>query len=250
MRYCQIFALLTIIPALVVADEITIVGDVWPPYNTEPGSATPGYAIEIAQQVFAAKGHKVKYEVVPWSRAVDGTQKGTYTAAVGGFEGDVAGALIPKEPVGISDNEFFTKKGSPWIYQGFASLAGKQVGLIQGYTYDKGAFDAWAKSAKNIQWSSGEAPLILNLKKLDAGRVDCILEDVNVVTYTAKENGLAGKFQIAGNANMTNRIYILFSPANSKSPEYTKILSDGIAEMRKNGKLQIILSKYGIKDWK
>jgi len=45
-------------------------------------------------------------------------------------------------------------------------------------------------------------------------------------------------------------VYIAFSPFFKQSKTYAKILSDGIIKYRKNGKLQKILNKYGLKDWK
>jgi hypothetical protein len=42
-------------------------------------------------------------------------------------------------------------------------------------------------------------------------------------------------------------VYVVFSPANQKSQEYTKILSEGIKALRD---FQQILAKYGLQDWK
>ena len=208
---------LILLSAIAAADEITIVGDVWPPYNDVVNAKNPGYGIEIATEVFAKSGHTVKYLVIPWSRALEGTVSGTYTAAIGAFDGDVAGGIIPKEAIGINSNAFFVKKGDVWKYTGLTSLTGKQVGLIKDYTYDKGDFDKWASTATTIQWATGEDPLITNLKKLALGRIDVVIEDRNVVMYTAKQKGLTDQIQEAGSLKGNNSIYIAFSPNNPKS---------------------------------
>lgn len=232
------------------ADQITIVGDAWPPYNTETPDKDPGYAVEIAKEAFSKKGHTVKYEIVPWTRALDGTVSGKYTGAIGAFDGDVKGGVLPEESIGINQNTFFTKKGEAWKFTGIPSLEGKQLGLIKDYTYDKGAFDAWAAKSKTVQWASGEGPLLMNLKKMGSGRIDILLEDPNVVHYVAKQNGMDGQIQEVGALSANNPIFIAFSPSNPKSKEYAKILSDGIKEMRKSGQLKTILAKYNVKDWK
>ena len=43
------------------------------------------------------------------------------------------------------------------------------------------------------------------------------------------------------------KAYIAFSPNLSKSLEYSKILSDGMEEIRLSGKLDSLMRKYGIK---
>jgi len=244
------FILPLVLSTALFADEITLVADSWPPYNDEPNSAKPGYAIELATEIFTKAGHKVKYNMIPWARAVAQTELGTYTAAVGAFDGDIKGAVLPKEPIGINSNTFFVKKGGAFKFTGLASLEGKSVGLIKEYTYDLGAFDAWAAKAKGVQWATGDAPLIMNIKKLAAGRLDVLLEDRNVVLYTATKLGLGNDLQDAGNLPGTNALYIAFSGKNPKSKEYAELFSKGLAEMRKSGALKKILDKYNVKDWK
>ena len=44
-------------------------------------------------------------------------------------------------------------------------------------------------------------------------------------------------------------VFASFSPKKKKSKEYAKILSEETIKMRKDGRLQVLLDKYGIKDW-
>ena len=106
------------------------------------------------------------------------------------------------------------------------------------------------KGSKMIQFVSGNDPLAKNIKKLAAKRVDVVIEVKPVFDSIASELGLADKFKAAGSDGNPSPIYICFSPANPKSKEYAKILSDGVIEMRKSGELAKILSAYGQKDWK
>ena len=244
-------AILLTLPLLAAADDLVIVGDAWPPYNTsEPSGPKPGYAVEVMKEIFEKKGHTVKYEVVPWTGAVEGVAAGKFTAAICAADGEVKDGVLPKEPISISHSVFYTKKGNPWKYTGLGSLEGKQIGLIKDYSYDKGDFDKWAATAKNVQWSSGVGPLEINLKKMLDGRLDVVMDDPNVVTFTAKQDGLADKIQEAGTLPTTTKLYISFSPKNPKSAEYAKTFSEGLIELRKSGKLKTILASYGLKDWK
>ena len=43
-----------------------------------------------------------------------------------------------------------------------------------------------------------------------------------------------------------DELWIGFSPSNENSAEYARILSDGIARFKENGKFTRILSNYGL----
>ncbi|QTA83556.1 Uncharacterized protein dnl_59690 [Desulfonema limicola] len=58
------------------------------------------------------------------------------------------------------------------------------------------------------------------------------------------------KIECAGYGSEVSFIYIAFSPVNPESSKYARILSQGIIELREKGRLQQILGKYHLKDWK
>jgi len=234
----------------IIADEIVLVADFWPPFFDIQNTDNPGYAVELSREIFTAAGHTVKFEIVPWSRAVDGTSTGLYSAAIGAFDGDVPGAILPTESIGFSTNTFFVKKGDSWRYSGISSLAKKRVGLIQDYNYDYGDFDKWAATTKEVGWMAGDEALFTNLRMLVAGRLDAIIDDSNVIIYLAKQKNLLSQIEPAGTLGEKAPLYIAFSGKQPKGKEYAKIFSEGLAALRKNGKLNLILAKYGMKDWK
>ncbi len=88
------------------------------------------------------------------------------------------------------------------------------------------------------------------MRKLEAGRIDCTFEDSNVYQFITRENGLTNKFKATLCPKMAAPIYILFSPAHPKAAEYTKMMDEGIGELRGNGRLKAILAKYGLADWR
>src|SRR5271168_4005678 len=72
--------LLTAQPAY--SQQLVVQADSWCPYNCQPESAEPGYAIEMLQAVFDHAGQKIKYEIVPWDRALQQAGAGMASAAV------------------------------------------------------------------------------------------------------------------------------------------------------------------------
>jgi polar amino acid transport system substrate-binding protein len=245
------FALALVLPAA-QADTITIVADEWCPYNCVPGSDKPGYMIEIAQKVLGEAGHTIEYSNLPWSRAIEESRRGKFSAIVGAARDDAPDFVYPGEALGISGSVFAVKKGAGWKYTGIDSLAAVSVGVIQDYSYSD-EFDAYAeanaKDSKKIQVATGETALSTNIRKLEAGRIGALLEDRAVLDYQLAQENKAGSVDIAGGLEEAE-IFIAFSPANPASKDYAKLLGEGVAKLRASGELGKILARYGLKDWK
>lgn len=237
------------------AKEMILVADEWCPYNCAPDSAKPGFIIEIAKAIFEPKGIKVTYEVMPWERAIEDTRKGTYTGILAALVSDAPDFVIPEEPIGYSSNTFFVKTGSSWKYEDVSSLKNVSVGVIEGYTYGPG-LDSYLTENKGdsskVQSIAGDSALSQNFMKLEKGRIDTYIEDMNVAMQYIADNSKWGKFKPAGSdigPASQHFVYISFSPVNKDSAEYASILSVGIKELRKSGKLKEILDKYNVTDW-
>jgi polar amino acid transport system substrate-binding protein len=245
---------LFIIPFQASADQITIVGDSWCPFNCEPDAANPGYMIEVAQQIFAKAGHKVTYKTVEWKKAIEETRKGKYTATVGGLKSDTPDFVFPDRAMGTSENIFFAKKGSSWRYSGMDSLKKIRLGVVEGYSYSDeiDRHIAANKGKPAVLQASGDDPLQMNIDRLMKGQIDAFIEDPSVYgSYcgTKKLLNVLGAVQAAGTTGPPDKIYIAFSPANPKAKTYAALLSSGVDQMRKTGELKKILAKYYVKDW-
>ena len=232
------------------AATITIRTDPWPPYTDEPGDK-PGYMAEVAEAIFTAKGHKVDYQVMPWSRAIDAVKKGTYDAVLGTDQDESPDFVFPEKTFGVSQNGFYVKKGSSWKYAGGDSFKEIRVGVIDGYSYFP-EIDSYLESykGKKLFVATGDDALPKLLKMLKAGRLDTVVDNMNVMAVTLAENKLEDDIVLAGSVDDLGPLYMAFSPAKESSKEYSKIFDDGLAELRSSGKLQEILAKYGLKDWK
>ena len=249
MKNMLVLFLLTIfvIPSA-YAEVITIRADEWCPYNCEPGSDNPGFMIEIAQYAFEKAGHQVDYKTLPWARAIIDSRSGTYNAIVGAFVGDAPDFIFPENELAINTNAFFIRKGDPWRFTGLESLKTIRLGVIRDYSYGDD-MDAYVEQNQNTKWvqvASGEDALVQNMRKLSGKRIDVLVEDSAVFYHELKQTKQeSALFEEAGDLGR-EKVYIAFSPNHPRSEEYARILSDGVAELRASGKLQEILSKYGI----
>lgn len=231
----------------VKADTITIRADNWCPFNCDPKAIEKrGFLIDIADQVFAASGHKVDYQLENWARAKSDLRAGKWDAVVGAYRVDGPDFIFPAEGLGLAQDCFWIKTGKSWRYDGNTlSLKGVKFGAVQNYAYsDK--IDAYIKSnSKDVELVGGDDPLALNLGKLEKGRIDAFFESKAVVKY--KFVGVPMPVSEAG-CEPEQEVFIAFSPSakRTKSTEYAKILTDGFQNLRKSGALKTIYAKYGL----
>jgi polar amino acid transport system substrate-binding protein len=233
------------------AATISIVADEWCPYNCTPGDERPGYMIEIVQKVLGEAGHTIDYRNMPWSRAIEEARRGKFDAIVGAAQGDAPDFVFPGEKLGVSANVLMVKSGTAWRYSDLDSLQAVSLGTIRDYSYGD-ELDAYItqheKDAKRVQVASGDTALETNFRKLDAGRIDVLVEDRNVIEYYLAGAGQAGAYVAAGDLGEDD-LFIAFSPANKDAAEYARLLGEGVQKLRASGELAVILKKYGLKDW-
>jgi polar amino acid transport system substrate-binding protein len=227
--------------------------DIWCPITCDPNTDAPGYMVEIARMAFAKAGHTVTYEVLPWTRAIKEGRDGDITGIIGAYHEDAPDFIFPENELGLLGNEMFVQTENPWRYTGIVSLENITLGVIADYAYSE-ELNAYILAHQNdserIQIATGESPLESNIHKLERGRLTAVLETTPVFWYTVGQLELNDRFRSAGIATEPQKAYIAFSPVNSHSAEYARILSEGIAALRASGELARILQKYHLEDWK
>lgn len=245
----------TCTPSGVRAETVTLVADIWCPYNCEPGSEKPGYMIELATKAFSRHGIKVDYKVMPWARAIEDTRHAKYNGIIGAYYSDAPDFVFPQIAQGTCQFAFYVRANDDWVYTGATSLSGRSLGVINDYSYSK-ELDAYiaaqSSDEKSVQVASGDNAMDINLRKLLAGRLDSFIEDRQAVSYMLSQNPDIKKTDLkeAGilpdESDENGAIFIAFSPNHPKSEKYAKILADETAAMRKSGEMTKILSRYGI----
>ncbi len=237
----------------VKADTIVIAADSWCPINCEPGSEKPGFMVEIAQAIFSKYGHRIIYKKIPWARTLLLVRNGDIDGAIGPYRNDAPDFIFPDEEQAMISFNMFVTQENDWTYDGMHSLDNILLGVIKDYSY-LNTIDNYIETNKNnrrkIFFAFGEDPLKKNIQLLLFGRIDAIIETDLVFKHVATQMGVENKVKLAGIATEPDKAYIAFSPNLPESKEYAKILSEGMKELRKTGKLKDILLKYGLSDWK
>ena len=232
-----------------MADTVTLVADMWCPYNCAPQSAQPGYVVEISRIAYEKAGLRFTYKLMPWKRAVIEAKNGKYNGIIGFTKKQVKGFIITENEMGITRDAFFIKIGERWRYTEVSSLKEvSKVGYPNGYHYTD-EIDAYFEKARNVYVISGDNPLKYMVKMLLIGRIDTFPENEMVVNYFLKRTRQTDKLAIAGEFSRSD-IYVGFGIKSPTHRRDMKILSDGIQMLRSTGELDAILDRYGIKDWR
>lgn len=233
-----------------VEKTVTIVADEWCPYNCAPESDAPGILIEIAQRAFEKEGIKVKYSILPWTRAIEEARQGKHNAIVGAAVADAPDFIFPSTPQFRMRNAFYTKPDSQWEFKNLHSLKDVSLGVIKDYTYSD-EIDAYVtenqSNLSKVQVAAGEDALETNIKKLLGGRITALAEDKNVVEMFLKDNPeYQNKLRSAGYVEDTpdNDIHVAFSPAHENSKHYAEIMARETDRLIETGEIKEILVRY------
>jgi len=235
-------------------ETLTVRADVWPPFNGNPASTDqPGYGVEVLKAIFEPQGFAIDYQTLPWTRTIKEVTQGKYDMAIGGSKDDTPACLFPEESIGVMENVFYVKKGSAWKFEGIASLKNIKLGCVADYSYDGGEIDAYIKGATEpaVQAVTGDDALKRNVQKLQAGRIDVVIDCRVVMTWTLKDMKIAeDEIVAAGSPGKPSDLFVVFSPAKESSKKNVQLFTEGLRKLRADGSLLKILSKYGLKDWK
>ncbi len=239
------------IPCLRAEETITVRADTWMPYNGDPASDRPGYCIELIKAIFEPAGIKIDYQVIPWTQALAEVQANKIDAIIGTSPSECTTCLFPWEAAGPNQNSYYIKKGNPWIFNGLNSLRNKHLGVIEGYFYDDGPLDKYITDigAPQVQKSAGDNALEHNLKELEAGRLDVIVENDLVIREALRSLGLAPDSVVPVGQAKTQNIFLGFAPGKDRSKTYLNLWDRGIKNLRASGKLKEILARYNVPDW-
>jgi len=215
-----------LLSSAVVADEIRIRADPWLPYSGRSDMNPAGYMVEMAQAIAKANGHTIEYRTLPWANALELVRAGSADCVVGAYKSDAEGFEFPAGGWGPSGNLFWGLAETTWRYTGPASLADVRIGVIEEYS------------------------IVRLMARLIGKRIVAFVEDQSVLAYAVEQAQMdPARIISLGQAGEVEPVYIACTPAHPRGRTYADMFDQGIAELRKSGKLKQILDAYNLKDW-
>lgn len=234
-----------------LADDIVIAADTWCPYNCEATSRDRGFMVDVATEILGKQGYTVVYRNDSWTKALRDAGQGRIDAVVGAGASEAKDLIAAMEPLGINKTCLYARASNPFQYRGVDSLNSVKLGVISGYLYG-GAIDQYVEQNRihyqKVQLVTGDKPLLQNVKKLQAGRIDALVENEMVMDFSQRKFDLKG-LRNAG-CDQDTPLFIAFSPKRPDARRLAEYMNAGVPLMRRSGRFKQILDRYGVKDWR
>jgi ABC-type amino acid transport substrate-binding protein len=160
---------------------------------------------------------------------------------------------IPEESLGKDDStSFAVSNRNSWQLSNVESLHTlKHIGAYKGTIWsNKKVADFEQKQQHKFIYLHGDNIVERAFDMLRRGRLDAWEDSETLLNYYIYSKGITDlRIERLTNAKVVTGD-ILFSAKNPRSVEYAAFFSAGLKQMRKNGQLNVILKKYGLRDWK
>jgi polar amino acid transport system substrate-binding protein len=232
-----------LVMSLLFADTVTFAVGEWAPFISEK---LPNYGAtgEIVIEAFKTQNVEVKFLFYPWERSRMMVEKGE---AVGSFPWYIdkrkdSYASFSTSMFKGQEVFFYRKTQFPngLSFDVLDELNSYNIGGIRGYKHLGLLKDAGITNI-DISSSSNSA-----MKKLEKGRIDLVPENelvgwaiIDQMFPTEKS-----KFGTTSKPLSEGTMHVMFSKNNPNSMKYQKMFEKGLEELRKQGKIDKILSKY------
>ncbi|BBH52172.1 substrate-binding periplasmic protein [Fluviispira sanaruensis] len=238
------------------ADVIKVTAVEYCPYICIPekNKGLKGLNNDVLIEIYKKFGHKLTFEYMPWQRAVNELERGSY---------DLTPIIEANQysKITLSNNVFikykiscFTRKNTPWSFNGLKSIGNLRLGVQNGFDYssinpefDKYIKNETEKKSGKVSIISGEDATEKIIKMILADRLDFICDNEGVIMHFIKNKKLQKNLKQAGVLNLDIN-YVGFSMKSKKAGEYKKIFDDNIIEFKKSEIYKNLLTKYGIED--
>ena len=201
---------LYLLPVQLFAEDkiVTIVASEYPPFEYKDANGDiKGIDADTVLEVFKNSGYEVKFRVEPWLRAVELVKNGEVDAIISVEHSPEHDTIfLPSDPISYTQNFFFKKKDLKINPKNITELNSYNIATIAGYPYGTKFDDAKFAHLDPITSNDPQAD---NLKKLEAGRVDLMVCEVNTCLYYMSQD-----------PKLSNIDYIESLPIDDVSPYY------------------------------
>ncbi|MEH6463914.1 MAG: transporter substrate-binding domain-containing protein [Shewanella psychromarinicola] len=221
---------------------LRIASDIWCPYICENQT---GYVLELTRRAFEIQGQAVEFRKLPFKRALIELQRNNIDAVLALTSSAIADNKLLSADVilGYNSNDFYTLVDSNESFKQISDLnKTQQAAIVNGYGYGA-ALDAWFNAHANTYFASGSDPLAMNIIRLVKGRHSVIVDNRNVIEYTASQLNLSKQLRYAGTIGKPVPLYVGFSQQNKA---HAITFANGIDILKANGEYQQIINKYKI----
>lgn len=245
-NFAVLAALLLAAPLAQAGEPVRLASDAFCPFVCTRGEQVAGgFLVDAAAEALASQGMDAVPLLMPLNRAMQETVRGRID---GVYAPAIDARLRLSVPLAHSRACFYTLKDSSWVYNGMASLAGQQIGVIDDYGYDDGPMDAYISGnrhqADKLHLAYGQAAGVSNLRMLLHGRVPAVLEHEAVMQRLAQGEQVSVRLRRAGCLERRLPLTVGFAADSPKTAASLAALEAGLRQLEASGALQALRKRY------
>lgn len=224
---------LLIAPAA-LARTVTFASGDWSPYQ---GDNLPhgGPAAQVVSEAFAQEGWTVEYRYLPWARGLESTRQaeldGTFLYSYNAERGEI---FLYSDPVISLETVVFYRNDKPVSWENPDDLKGKVLGAVVAYDY------GFVTEAAGFTLDRVGAPEN-NYRKLQAGRVDAVLEEVQVGLGLARSVGAADQISFFAKPIKADPYHLIVSRDHPEGQLIIDTFNAGLQKLKDSGRFDEIL---------
>ncbi len=211
------------------ADTVLIATTDWPPYTT-PARPDQGASSAVLRAAFQAVGHEVRFEFLPWARAVhEGTQGSRAAGYFPAYESAERSRLgLRSARIGSSQVGFAHRADKPPpSWSSLDELAGRRIGVVRDYVNSED-FDTRMRDGrlKTEAAASDEE----NLRKLVGARIDLAVVDRAVFHALLVQHALLGgaKLQFDPQRLLEEKGLYVYFRRDAQGERWLRLLDQGL----------------------
>jgi len=224
----------------VMAEEST------PPYAFVEHGIKKGIDHDIIVEAAKRMNIRVEIDMVPWIRMYKSIETGVCDAGSVFFhvKERESFAIFTNPPLHHSTYSVFIRKDSKLEYSSIESLYGKTIGVSRGYRLNNDFKEAVDRGFIQIEETNN---ISMNIRKVMAGRLDCMVANYDVTMLELSRAGLRGQL-IALNPPLLERkpLHFVFSKAGryGNNKEFIAKFESTLDAMKNDGTFKRIYDRY------
>lgn len=225
------------------AEEVIVSGhEEYAPFMWRQGDEIVGVGIDVVNMIFQDLGINVSSRYVgPWKRILRKIELGEVDILCGGYITDdrLEYMTFTEEPLSADPTAVFVWHTRTFPFESLDDLKGIRFGEVLGESQGQ-EFDAWRKKYASVE----EVPTsILNIKKLEANRIDAFVTGLYSGLLHVKKEGYAGRIIPLKHPVNTEYLYIGISK-KSKYLRYLPQINQRLRELHRNGTIERLINYH------
>ena len=219
-----------------------------------PYDKNKGFTTDIARAIFEHYGYRVKFIDLPWARAAANTLNGDLEGVLSAGKEETPDLVFPTMEIAQQSDCFFGKSSDIWKAGNAETFLYRKTIIFKGWANEKLFQKELGLKRYNASFESFSIDQYYTLRVLNMvnlNRANAFWMDINVFAYFKRNN----PDEVTDIKNLGcikhQNLYLALSPQNKAlSATLSKEFDRGMKKLRSSRKLDSILQKYGLNDWR